>query len=55
MPRYKILKETMLSDRTLGYALETLLKEGLVVKKTDETDGRLRIYEIQSPFNHQLT
>lgn len=45
----------MLSDRTLGYALETLLKEGLVVKTTDEKDGRLRIYQIQSPINQQLT
>jgi DNA-binding transcriptional ArsR family regulator len=44
--RYQLLTETMLSDRTLGYALEKLLDEGLVKKTIDEKDARMRVYQI---------
>jgi hypothetical protein len=50
LPRHRLLDETKLPDRTLGYALETLLKKGLVTKMLDEKDARLRIYNIPSPI-----
>ena len=50
LPRHRILDETKLPDRTLGYALETLLNRGLVIKMSDGKDGRLRIYKIPSPI-----
>ncbi|NHJ06330.1 MAG: MarR family transcriptional regulator [Candidatus Heimdallarchaeota archaeon] len=50
LPRNRILDETRLPDRTLGYALETLLKQGLVIRVSDGKDGRLRIYKIPSPI-----
>ena len=50
MPRRRLLVETNLPDRTLGYALETLLDRGLVIKVSDRKDGRLRIYQIPSPI-----
>ncbi|MCK5046096.1 MAG: MarR family transcriptional regulator [Candidatus Heimdallarchaeota archaeon] len=50
MPRYSILDETNLPDRTLGYALDILLKRGLVVRMLDKKDARLRIYQIPSPI-----
>ena len=52
MPRYRILDETKLPDRTVGYALETLLRYGLVDRMSDEKDARLRIYLIPSPVNY---
>ena len=50
LPRYRLLDETMLSDRTLGYALEILLRKGLVERTLDQKDARLRIYQIPSPI-----
>ncbi|NHK31686.1 MAG: MarR family transcriptional regulator [Asgard group archaeon] len=50
LPRHRLLDETKLPDRTLGYALETLLKKGLVIKMLDQKDARLRIYNIPSPI-----
>ncbi|MHA1462181.1 MAG: MarR family transcriptional regulator [Candidatus Heimdallarchaeota archaeon] len=50
MARYRILDETNLPDRTLGYALDSLLKKGLVVRVSDGKDRRLRIYQIPSPI-----
>lgn len=50
LPRYRLLDETNLPDRTLGYALETLLKKGLVIRMLDEKDARIRIYNIPSPI-----
>jgi NAD+ kinase len=50
MPRYKLLNETRLPDRTLGFALEILLKKGLVSKTLDHKDARIRIYQIPSPI-----
>jgi DNA-binding MarR family transcriptional regulator len=50
MPRYSILDETNLPDRTLGYALDILLKRGLIVRMLDKKDARLRIYQIPSPI-----
>ncbi|NHJ41394.1 MAG: MarR family transcriptional regulator [Asgard group archaeon] len=50
LPRHRILDETNLPDRTLGYALETLLKKGLVIKILDKKDARIRIYNIPSPI-----
>lgn len=50
MPRYRLLNETNLPDRTLGYALDNLLKKGLVVRVSDGKDKRLRIYQIPSPI-----
>jgi DNA-binding MarR family transcriptional regulator len=52
MPRHRILDETNLPDRTIGYALETLLRNGLVDRMSDEKDARLRIYLIPSPVNY---
>ncbi len=46
MPRHRILDETNLPDRTVGYALEILLRFGLVDRMNDENDARLRIYLI---------
>ncbi|MFX1538561.1 MAG: MarR family transcriptional regulator, partial [Promethearchaeota archaeon] len=51
LPRYKLLDETGLPDRTIGYALEILLKKGLVIRTNDKSDARLRIYQIFSPLN----
>lgn len=50
MPRYRILSETRLSNRTIGYALEKLLEKGLVTRMSDEKDGRVKIYQIPSPI-----
>jgi hypothetical protein len=50
LPRHRLLDETNLPDRTLGYALEALLKRGLVTKMLDEKDARIRIYNIPSPI-----
>ena len=50
LPRYMLLDETNLPDRTLGFALEMLLKRGLVVRMLDKKDARLRIYQIPSPI-----
>ncbi len=50
MARYRILNETNLPDRTLGYALDSLLKKGLVIRVSDGKDRRLRIYQIPSPI-----
>ena len=50
MPRHRLLNETNLPDRTLGYALDNLLKKGLVVRVSDGKDKRLRIYQIPSPI-----
>lgn len=50
LPRHRLLDETNLPDRTLGYALEILLKKGLVIKKLDQKDARLRVYDIPSPI-----
>ncbi|MFW9923192.1 MAG: MarR family transcriptional regulator [Candidatus Thorarchaeota archaeon] len=50
MPRHQILSETKLPDRTIGYALDSLLKSGLVVRISDGKDGRIKIYQIPSPI-----
>ena len=50
LPRNRILNETKLPDRTVGYALEILLKKGLVTRMLDEKDARLRIYQVPSPI-----
>ena len=50
LPRNRILVETKLPDRTVGYALEILLKKGLVTRMLDEKDARLRIYQVPSPI-----
>ncbi|NHJ84297.1 MAG: MarR family transcriptional regulator [Asgard group archaeon] len=50
LPRHELLAETNLPDRTLGFALEVLLKKGLVVRILDKKDARLRIYHIPSPI-----
>ncbi|MCF2143054.1 MAG: MarR family transcriptional regulator [Candidatus Heimdallarchaeota archaeon] len=49
MPRYRLLLETNLSDRTLGYALELLLEKGLVIRMLDSKDARIRLYAIVQP------
>ena len=50
LPRYLILNETNLPDRTVGFALEILVKKGLVVRVLDKNDARVRIYQIPSPI-----
>jgi len=50
MPRYRLLSETNLSDRTLGYALELLLAKGLVVRMLDSKDARIRLYDVANPI-----
>ncbi|NHJ87038.1 MAG: MarR family transcriptional regulator [Asgard group archaeon] len=50
LPRYRLQDETNLPDRTLGYALEILVKKGLVIRMLDTDDARIRIYQIPSPI-----
>ena len=50
MPRYRLLSETNLPDRTLGHALELLLAKGLVIRMLDTKDARIRLYDIAKPL-----
>ena len=42
-----IVKETMLSSRTIGNALSVLLENGLVKKEISKTDRRIKIYSMR--------